>query len=899
VKGVWQLFIDIDYNKRVQKARLHLAKPNKRIISVIDEAFNKKMSIKLGNINELDFSIPHFIENGNGEQVQNEHIDTIKEKMLIRVTLGAYKEWYIVDSIEEDGDDSDVFNVKAFSLGYENKGKRVSGYTEDSINATGLLTNLLSTSVWKIGEVDAMFDNMYRSFDSGDDSNVLDCITNAGETYGALIVWDTENRKVSFKDATKQGQFRGMTVNYGRFLSSIKRTRTTDEMVTRMYVYGSDNLSIQSVNPTGQPYIENFGYFMYPFERDANRNIINHSYFMSDELCNALLDHEELVNQNSPAILAIQQQIADENTQLITEQTKLTDLNNDMASILGLLDVAQSSGDQATIDARKADRDAKQSEIDQQQAVVDNLQLNIESKQTQLDSLTSQVAMGNVFTQDLLDELSLFIIESVWRDDRYIDATELYNDAVKKFDEIRQPKVVIDVTIENLLNIIEEQYYWDKITLGDLIKIKYPQMKIEYMATIIQIDYDLDATEISLTIANTNDLLSDTDKLVQLLYSSSNASSIIQTNKYKWDRVKYVQDQVLDIINSEWDATKNKITAGVNNSVEVGNRGIIIKNPDYPNEVVIMQSGVIALSKDNGETWKTAIKPDGIIAEQLIGQVIVGQNLLITNSSGSFTMDSNGARFDVNSFVIHSGSDNTNLVDNWQNASDFVNSFTDDSMITAYEKSNIKTQWDRIAQEYISLTATIDGYYGDTKSSQQFVIDYDTKYTNLYNYLFEIPQSDGHVLLDDASANQTTRIDANQYKTAFNDYYSARDETNKQLSLRAIELANQAQSSADSVQSKIDEVQNDIVYKTELHSTNGDLFSNGNITTTLYVVVYKGKDDITDTLPNSAFKWRRSDENGVQDTTWNNTHNGVGKSIQVTRDDVHRKATFWCDIDIP
>jgi phage minor structural protein len=884
------LFINIDYNKRKIEAKFELAKPNKRVISNIWEKFNHSINAKLGNVNELTFSIPYYIEDSNGEMIENPHVTSIMEKMYIRATLGVYKEWYIVDSIEEDADDTNVFNVTAYSIPYELKGKRVSGYTEDSINATNLLTNLLKPTIWKIGTVDAMFDVMFRSFDSGDDSNVLDCIIKAGETYGALIVWDTISRTISFKDATKNGKFRGMTVNYGKFLNSIKRTRTTDEMVTRLYVYGSDDLNIAGVNPTGQIYIENFGYFMYPFERDANKNVITSSYFMSDELCNALLDHQALVQQNGSQVLSLQSQILDYNTQMVTEQSKLDGLNAELTTIQGLLDTANSTGNQALITQRTQERTNKESDILQQQSVIDTLNGELLDAQSQLNNIQNQISMETVFTDELLDELNLYIIESVWKDENYIDAQDLYEDSLVKFEEIRQPKVVIDVTIDNLLNIIEEQYYWDKIVLGDLIKVKYPMMNIEYMAKIIQINYDLENSEISLTIANTTDLLSDTEKLTQLIYSSASATSVVENNKYKWNKVAYVQEQVSQLVSSEWDATKNKIIAGVNNSVEVGNRGIIIKNPDYPDEIVIMQSGVIALSKDAGETWKTAIKPDGVVAERLIGRVIAGENLLITNSTGSFTFDNNGAVFDVGSFIVRSSS-GSNLVDDWQNATDFINDYANDNMLTSLEKSNVKDEWGTIATEYTSKISTVDTYYGSEQSNYSFITDYKNAYQALYNYLNTTQQSDGYAILATNNMSNTSAIDGQTYKTKFNNYYNARTELDNQLVTKAFDTAKSAQD-------RIDEVSNDVVYKTELHSTNGQIFNNGHISTTLYVMVYRGVENITDTLPNSAFVWRKTNDDGTEDLLWKNAHANVGKSITVTKSDVFKRATFWCDINL-
>jgi phage minor structural protein len=887
------LFINIDYNKRPQDAKLHLAKPNKQVISIISEKMKDTVSLKLGNINELNFSIPFEID-----EVHNKHVDLIKEKMLIRLTLGAYKEWYVVDEIDEDGDDTDIFNVRAFSLGYELKGKKSILVEEDGINATNALNKVLAQTVWSIGYVHPMFDAMFRTFDINNEANVLDCVIQIGETFGALIEWDTENRKINFQDMKANGQFRGMTVNYGRFLRSIKRSRTTDELVTRLHIKGHEGLGIHSVNPTGQGYIEDFSYFMYPFKRDVNKNVIQSSHFMSDALCHAILDHEIAVANNAPQIQSLQADLTAKETLLITEESDLTQLRLELDSILALLDIAQSTGDDALILQRKNERDAKESEIQGQQILVADIKNDIQVIEAQIADLQNNILVDSNFTPELLDELNLYIIEADWNDDRYADAQELYDDGLKKFEELRQPKVVIDVTIDNLLNIIEEQYYWDKLVLGDLIKVKYPQMNIEYMAKIIEINYNLEAGEASLVIANTTDLLNETEKLVQLLYSSSSASTLIQNNKYKWDKINAVSDEVNAILTQEWDANKNKITAGVNNTIEVGNRGIIIKNPDYPQEVVIMQSGIIALSKDGGETWKTAIKPDGIVAERLIGKIIAGQELLITNSSGSFTFDNNGVQIDASAFVVRSGSDNANLVDLWNTSSNFVDAFKDDNMITAYEKKRLKEEWNKIVAKYNSNVIRLNGYYDDQGNSIPDVVTYHQKYQALFDYLFITLQTDGFALLDDASATSTTRIDRVIFETKFNEYDDYRIKVEDILALRAKDLADLAQQTAEDAQQNIEEVMDDVVYKIELHSSKGFTFKNGAIDTTVTAKVYRGKDDITTTVPASGFIWKKYDRNGILDQQWTDAHVGVGNIIAITSDDVYQKAIFSCDVDI-
>jgi len=887
------LFIDIDYSKRMQEAKFHLAKPNQKVISHIYEKMNAEMSIKLGNINELSFSIPHFIE----DQQPNAHVDMIKQKMLIQVTMGAYKEFYVVEDIEEDGDDSDIFNVKAFSLGYELKGKEVSDYTEEAINCTDLLTKLLERTVWKIDTVDPMFDVMFRSFDSGADSNVLDCIIQAGETFGALIVWDTVRRRVSFKDMSTNGTFKGMTVNYGRFLQSIKRSRQSEELTTRLSMYGNEDLSIHRVNPTGQPYVEDFSYFMYPFERDANKNVLKESFFMSNELCHAILNQTELIALHAPQIKSMTTEQLQKEALLIIGETQLTELEGQKKTIEGLLDTAKATENASLISQRQVELHNKNAEITAKKQANDIIVNNINSLKSQIETKQNEIITGSGFTPALMDELNLFIIEKKWVDDKYINDEELYADGLKKFQELREPKVVLDVTIDNLLDVIEEQYYWDKLVLGDLIKVKYPQMKIEYMAKIIEIKYNFEEREASITVANTKDILSDTDKLVQLLYSSSSASSVIQANKYKWDKVNKIEDVVSNIVTSEWDATKNKIIAGVNNSIEIGNRGMIVTSPDNPNEVVIIQSGVIALSQDKGETWKTAIKPDGIVAERLIGQIIAGENLILTNSAGTFTFDKNGVRIDASAFILESSSGNFDG-SKFIESSNFVDEFKDDNMITAYEKKMLKIEWDKLEVAYNKNTEKIHHIFPNDGEGLQFVIDFHTRYTELYDYLF-VQLHGSKPLLASDNMTFTTRIDRNMFDARWKNYYNVQDELQKQIDIMVAQIARDAKIISENIQQDIEEVKNDVVYKIEFHSSKGFTFRNGQIDTMITAKVWRGQSEITNTVPQSGFIWKKYDKDGILDTAWTNANVNVGNVIHVTHLELYQKAIFKLDIDIP
>lgn len=85
-------------------------------------------------------------------------------------------------------------------------------------------------------------------------------------------------------------------------------------------------------------------------------------------------------------------------------------------------------------------------------------------------------------------------------------------------------------------------------------------------------------------------------------------------------------------------------------------------------------------------------------------------------------------------------------------------------------------------------------------------------------------------------------------------------------------------------------------YDVDIISTNGLLFKNGVIQTTLTAVVYRGEDNVTDQLDANQFKWTKINADGTLDKTWNNIHAGGTKSITVTSEDIYHRATFNCDI---
>jgi hypothetical protein len=105
-------------------------------------------------------------------------------------------------------------------------------------------------------------------------------------------------------------------------------------------------------------------------------------------------------------------------------------------------------------------------------------------------------------------------------------------------------------------------------------------------------------------------------------------------------------------------------------------------------------------------------------------------------------------------------------------------------------------------------------------------------------------------------------------------------------------------SSTKTLEERLDEIEENVSYKLELVSENGLLFGHGNRSTVIRAIAFKGKQDVTDSLPKTAFVWTRKSKDSMADAIWNENHIGVGNVISVTDADVVDIATFTCDLYI-
>ncbi|QJI52484.1 tail protein [Psychrobacillus phage Perkons] len=629
---------EIDRNLKVLNPNLFLCKPDKKTIGKLKEAHDISYSTKLGTINEISFKIPVVVEKDR-VPITNPNVEKIKHRYLFKLTLGHSVEYFLFTQDNKNVSDSDEFvEYRAYSLGIQLADKMLRRWDAVSKSLTQMLTEVLAFTNWKIGYVDSDFelvnDPALRSHEVSSQT-VLQVVYDLAAKFNAIILWDTEKLEINLFKPENVGLNKGLRIKEGKYLDSLNLSTNSEETITRLILIGADDLSIRRLSPTGSNYIEDFSWYIYPFERDENRNVITHSDRMSDELCHSLLDYNEYLNSIDGVFELYTGQLTVIQKTLEDEYQIFDTLKNDLRLILDELDVSNANF-QMTSDGNEipvintpehqaiiARRVAKESEIDIKIAHIANI-VDLETvKRMQINNLVNASKI-DFHLGSLMMELNDFIVEKEYINDIIIDDEDLLKEGIEAFNQFREPKIKLELDIINFLSIVECQNDWDKLVLGDEILVKHDRFGLYIKAKIIEIEYDFESDNIKLTIANEKEIRDDNSWIDELIYNAGNTSTVVNMDKYKWDLAEENNGTINAIINNKWDALKNAVLAGYEQKVEISERGIIVRSLDDPLSWLVIQNGMLSLTGDGGNSWKVGITPDGVIGEKMYCKKIGG-----------------------------------------------------------------------------------------------------------------------------------------------------------------------------------------------------------------------------------------------------------------------------------
>jgi len=630
---------------------------------------------KLGGISEMEFSIPFQIEI-NHLLVRNPIIDLVRIGYYLQVLFNGTEEFYIITDITNSMDDQkDIKLVKSKSLGYELIYRQIhdwnvisqnlssllnGGVSLDSLGDSFVFSGILQETLWTLDpSYDVTFDTMYRKF-SFSQVTVLDALNQIALAMGAVLSFDTINRRINFQQLINIGQNRGFKISYKNYLRSVSNENNGDDLVTRFRPIGASGLTISSVNSNGMEFIDNFDWFLYPFERDNSRNVIQSSYYFSNPLSHALLDYQALLALHSGDYTTLL-------ASLTAEEIILTSKNNDMAtltttlkSLNAQLDIAQSTGQPtATILSQIS---AQNVLIASKQTEINTATANITTTNNSIAALQVTLSTSSNFSDAEVYELSKYVRQKDWTDNSITDAASLLSQGLLEFQKVNVPSITVKVDLINLFEVIESQRDFDKLNLGDIIEIEYDVISTSVSARIAEISFDHQASNLTLTISNFSNLKRDDEKLFAMLYSGNSANSSLSVNTDRWNGIDQISTQVNAIYDTGIAANLININSGVGSTTLLDARGFTSTSSTSSANFIRINNGSMIFSSTSGLTANIAIDSTGIYANKLVGQMIYSSTLSVTNTAGNFSVNGSGCtisdmtlsitRSDLNSRIL-------------------------------------------------------------------------------------------------------------------------------------------------------------------------------------------------------------------------------------------------------
>ncbi|MDO7864906.1 phage tail tip lysozyme [Brochothrix thermosphacta] len=521
------------------------------------------------------------------------------------------------------------------------------GYLKDGLYPKEVIDDLLESYAprWKLTYVDPALVSKARSYDFSS-TNLYEALSQVAQAVNGIFLYDSYKYEMELWYQKNVGHNSGFRISERKYLKSMSQSLDMSNVITRLHCYGKDGISINSVNPIGTDYIEDYSYFFGDFEQDEDGKVIKHSDWMSDSLIISLNKFNIFLQDVQPRFSLLLKEQEEINIKINPLDIQLTEADAKLKSAQALVDIEQTalSQDQERIEAAQSEEKGAQLLVDELNEMIGELKLQLEDVAKEIATLKNTLSKDKHFTQEQLFELEEYVCEDTFSSEDHIDPVELYEDAYNKvFLDAHIPQETIDVSMANIYQILNNKPEWDKLNLGDKFIVSFERFGVEQEQQLLEINIGAHKEgEINLTIANTDKLYRDENKMADIMKNIISATRTVSSNKGDIGSIHDTRNEVQKLMTSNLDAAKNSILAGADQTVTIDNRGLTIVSAERPLEIVRATNGAIGLSRDGWNTVATAITAAGITAEQLIGRILIGQELLIQSG------DDDGATFKMN-----------------------------------------------------------------------------------------------------------------------------------------------------------------------------------------------------------------------------------------------------------
>ena len=392
---------------------------------IIPWVSNLNFELNYADVSRVEFDVPRH---SDGKINPVYHLLT-SYKMLFTEQLGIY----ILQRPATSGDGvSEVKHITGYSIEqlFEKKKLYLEEGTynfwnpvqpEDTI--LGRILELDTT--WSIGYVDPKLIGCYRTFDEYDSDALSFCYGSAMEKYNCTIVFDVYARTISAYDAGKSRGTVPIYLSYQNLVDAVDLEELTDDMVTKLHLYGSDDLSIRDVNPIGTDYMVNLSYFI----SNGDFDVIAEGSTVT--LAERVKSWNAAIKSNQTHYTNLVAARASRTAQRLAEEATLASLKGDLEVLTTQQSViiqamalestaAGKTSQQQQLTEINEKISAKNSEIEAQETVIANLQAEIDRYTTDIQGVVEQLSISKYFTKAEQKILNHYLIEGEAAEETFV-----------------------------------------------------------------------------------------------------------------------------------------------------------------------------------------------------------------------------------------------------------------------------------------------------------------------------------------------------------------------------------------------------------------------------------------------------------------------------------------------
>lgn len=485
----------------------------------------------------------------------------------------------------------------------------------------------------------------YRYFEATSCS-WLTLLSQIEEAFNCVCTFDSYNQVVNVYNKETHGEDTGIALSYDNSIKEINKTQKLTDIVTRLYVE-SPNVSIAEENPLGTEYVEDFSYYI-------NNDI------MSASLTQALTKYNKLVEEKNVEFLTLKLE-KNRNDQLITKrQGELSSLQGRYKAENAILTAYIKDGNQ---EAKQKQQSELVSQIEREIA---NMMNTIQTLKDRSDSLFADMtkigidiqkenAMYNgakIFSNSDLEELEDYLIESSISNDYYTLAYSLYQYAKEVIEDMNKVYIDFSISTSEFLSKIKTHGAWNEsIKLGIKLSLDVENNDLTDDEGLLQLygftfkpNEGVNGSVTDLKFTNNKKPKATSIKTIGDI-SKKTAQLTTMTNFWKdtWSDSASSNVAVEKLLKEGLDVSAQIVRGkGTSNKIDISEAGIYISDAQDENKQIYYGSGLISITQDKWKTSTLAIDSSGIMAETVVGKLILGAKMQIGNENNTFEINPHG-----------------------------------------------------------------------------------------------------------------------------------------------------------------------------------------------------------------------------------------------------------------